>query len=59
MARVIIPPEYIGDGLYIIDNLDTVQIAINHHANIAAYIDIEDIDKIIAYLQKVKDASNL
>lgn len=32
-----------------------VAIAINDHANEIAYIEIDDVDKVINYLQKVKD----
>jgi hypothetical protein len=55
MIRELGPPVYIGDGLYMEDEGDWVAIAVNHHANTVAFIDIEDIDKVISYLQKVKE----
>lgn len=51
----LIEPAYIGDGLYMRDNTWNVAIAVNHHKNEIAYIDISDIDKAIDYLQKVKE----
>ena len=55
MIKEVIPPEHIGDGLYMVDDGDCVAIAVNHHENKVAYIDIEDIDKVISYLQKKKE----
>lgn len=55
MAGELVPPEYIGDGLYIIDHGYNVAIAVNDHRNEVAFIDVDDIDKVIQYLQKVKD----
>jgi hypothetical protein len=55
MAKELVPVEYIGDGLYIKDNGFNVAIAINDHRNEVAYIDMDDIDKAIEYLQKVKE----
>ena len=57
MAKKVIPPVHIGDGLYMTDDDDCVAIAVNHHENKVAYIDIEDIDKVISYLLKVKENS--
>jgi len=51
----LIEPEHIGDGLYMIDERYCVFIAVNHHKNIVANIDINDIDKAIDYLNKVKN----
>ncbi len=55
MAKEVIPPAHIGDGLYMADDGDCVAIAVNHHENKVAYINIEDIDKVISYLLKVKE----
>jgi len=50
----LIPPEHIGNGLYVMDNGYYVVIAVNHHKNAVAYIDINDIDRAIDYLTRVK-----
>lgn len=55
MIKEVIPPEHIGDGLYMVDDGDCVAIAVNDHRYKVAYIDIEDIDKVISYLLKVKE----
>ena len=55
MIRETIPPIHIGDGLYMVDDGDCVAIAVNDHRYKVAYIDIEDIDKVISYLLKVKE----
>ena len=55
MIRETIPPIHIGDGLYMIDYGYNVAIAVNDHKNEVAYINIEDIDKVINYLQKIKE----
>jgi hypothetical protein len=54
MANKLIEPRHIGDGLYMKDNEWNVAIAVNHHENDVAFIDIEDIDKAINYLTEVK-----
>jgi hypothetical protein len=54
MAKAI-PVEHIGDGLYMIDNGYNVAIAVNNHTNEVAFIDIDDIEKALKYLQKVKE----
>jgi len=51
----LIPPTHIGDGLYMADNDYNIKIAINHHNNVVAYLDVEDIDSAIEYLTKVKN----
>jgi len=51
----LIEPEHIGDGLYMKDNGWNVAIAVNHHENNVAYIDIHDIDTAIQYLERVKE----
>ena len=52
-----IKPQYIGDGLYMADTGYSVEIAVNHHDNIVATIDINDIDTAINYLKRVKENS--
>lgn len=54
MIRELIPPVHIGDGLYLEDEGDCVSIAVNDHRYKVAYINIEDIDRVISYLQKHK-----
>jgi hypothetical protein len=54
----LIKPEYIGDGLYMKDGGYQVAIAVNHHTNDVAFIDMHDIDRAINYLQKVKERIN-
>lgn len=51
----LIEPEHIGDGLYMKDTGYSIEIAVNHHNNTVAAIDIGDIDVAIKYLQKVKN----
>lgn len=51
----LIKTEHVGDGLYLTDSGYSVDIAVNHHTNTVAYIDINDIDRVIAYLQSVKN----
>lgn len=55
MIKEVIPPTHIRDGLYMTDYGYNVAIAVNNHRNEVAFIDIEDIDKVISYLQKVKE----
>ena len=50
----IVEPKHIGDGLYFLDDGYCVNIAVNHHTNTVAVLDIDDIDKAIEYLQEVK-----
>lgn len=54
----LIPPEHMGDGLYIIDKGHSVAIAVNDHRNEVAYLEVDNIDKTIEYLQKVKERMN-
>jgi len=54
MGRELIKPEHIGDGLYFTDVGYSVQIAVNHHNNAVAALDISDIDRAIFYLERVK-----
>lgn len=51
----LIPAEYMGDGLYMIDKGYNIAVAVNDHRNEVAFIDVEDIDRAIQYLQKVKE----
>lgn len=55
MAKELVPPTHIGDGLYMIDHGYEVAIAVNHHTNEVAHLDASDIDRAIAYLQAVKE----
>ena len=50
----LIPPQHIGDGLYMKDEGWHVAIAVNHHENNVASIDMNDIDTAIEYLKRVK-----
>lgn len=50
----LVPKEHIGDGLYLEDIGYAVNIAVNHHENTVAVIDIGDIDRFIQYLNEVK-----
>ena len=50
----LIPPQHIGDGLYMKDEGWYVAIAVNHHENNVASIGINDIDTVIEYLKRVK-----
>jgi hypothetical protein len=52
--KKLIPPTHIGDGLYMEDESFRVSIAVNHHENKVAYIDIDDLDRAIEYLNAVK-----
>ena len=46
--------EHIGDGLYMKDEGYAVSIAVNHHENKVAHLDIIDLDRAIKYLENVK-----
>ena len=50
-----IEPIHVGDGLYFLDEGYCVNIAVNHHLNTVAVLDINNIDTAIEYLQKVKE----
>jgi len=50
-----IEAEHIGNGLYLIDNIEEIQIAVNHHENVVAYLDAWDIDKAISFLEKTNE----
>ncbi len=54
----LIEAKHIGDGLYFIDKDYCVEIAVNHHLNTVAVLDISDLDKAIEYLQEVKNRIN-
>lgn len=51
----LIPAAHIGDGLYFTDIGYSIEIAVNHHTNTVASLDISDIDRAIQYLQNVKN----
>lgn len=51
----LIEPEHIGDGFYMLDRGYAVEVAVNHHMNVVGSIDMNDIDRAISYLQKVKN----
>ena len=55
MDNTLVPPSHIGDGLYMKDEGYQIAIAVNHHENEVAYLDMNDIDTAIRYLQRVKD----
>ena len=50
----LIEPVHIGDGLYLLDGGYCVNIAVNHHLNTVAVLDIHDLDRAILYLQQVQ-----
>lgn len=50
----LIDPRHIGDGLYFLDKGYCIEIAVNHHTNTVAVLDISDLDTAIHYLQEVK-----
>lgn len=54
MDKKLIKQEHIGDGLYMKDIGSSIVIAVNHHENNVAWIDISDIDRAINYLNRVK-----
>ncbi len=54
MEKDLIPPSHIGDGLYFTDNGYEVKIAVNHHNNTVAVLDMNDIQSAIDYLTKVQ-----
>lgn len=53
--KELIEAEHIGDGLYMIDYGYSIGIAVNHHTNIVASIDIFDYDKAIDYIKRCKE----
>ncbi len=54
----LIPPQHIGDGLYMRDNGYEITIAVNHHDNEVVCIDMFYIDAAIRYLNRVKERVN-
>ena len=52
--ETLVRPEHIGDGLYFLDGGWCVNIAVNHHLNTVAVLDMEDLDRAIEYLMAVK-----
>lgn len=52
--KKLVEPVHIGDGLYMTDCGWNIAIAVNHHENNVAFIDIDDIDRAIDYLMRVK-----
>ena len=58
MNNNIIPPEHIGYGFYMIDKEYCVEIGINHPKDTVGSIDINDLDRAINYLNKVKQRIN-
>lgn len=54
MEQDLIPPSHIGDGLYFTDNGYEVQIAVNHHKNTIAVLDMYYIQSAIDYLTRVQ-----
>lgn len=55
MNKLLIEPQHIGDGLYFLDKGYCIDIAVNHHLNTVAVLDISDLDRAIEYLQQVKN----
>lgn len=55
MSKPLIESQHIGDGLYFLDKGYYISIAVNHHLNTVAVLDISDLDRAIAYLQAVKN----
>jgi hypothetical protein len=52
--KKLIEPSHIGDGLYFTDADWEIVISVNHHENYVATLSIENLDKAIEYLLKVK-----
>ena len=50
----LVQPEHVGDGLYLTDEGYNIAISANHHLNKVAYIDTNDIERVIDYLNQVK-----
>lgn len=50
--KEVLPPQYIGDGVYIHDEGYRVALAVNHHNNKVVYMEKEEIDNFIEYVRR-------
>lgn len=50
----LVPHQHIGDGLYMKDNGFQIEISVNHHDNVVAYLDMSDFDAAIDYINSVR-----
>lgn len=50
--------RHIGDGLYMNFNGWSIEIAVNHHENTVAWLDINDFDTAIAFINECKKLIN-
>lgn len=51
----LLEPEHIGDGLYMKDGGWQIAIAVNHHTNDVAFIDMNHVDAAIKYLTRFQE----
>lgn len=54
MARDIIPPRHLGDGVYVHDEGYGINIAVNHHENKVVFLEPEVIRAFIDYAKETK-----
>ena len=54
MNKKLILPQHIGNGLYMLDNGYSIEIAVNHHENVVAILDRADYQTAIDYITRCK-----
>jgi hypothetical protein len=52
MSRELLPPRYIGDGVYIHDQETRIAIAVDNHSNIVVYMEASEINQLIDYARE-------
>lgn len=52
MARELLKPDYLGEGIYVHDESHGLQIAVNHHENKVAYLEPSVIIGLVKYAQR-------
>jgi len=52
MAQETIPPQHLGDGVYIHDEGYRIALAVNTHENVVAYLEKNEIEGLIAFAKK-------
>jgi len=52
MAREILKPQYLGDGVYVHDQGHQLALAVNNHENIVIYMGANEINALIEYAKR-------
>lgn len=48
----LLPPQYLGDGVYIHDEGFRIVLAVNHHDNKVVYMEKSEIENFIEYVNR-------